>query len=91
MKFDFRKLFFFILFISLLKIFYVIFFVDHFFLWEVNTIAHNFITTGEMFTTFLGVKNYSCEFPVYPFFISALYYLFGENPIYPVFYNRPLA
>lgn len=55
--------------------------------WEDHFIAHNLITSGEMYNVFEGVKSYADQFPLYPFIISIIYRLFGENTHYAALYN----
>ncbi len=73
--------------VFVLKIVYLLFFVHTIRVWEDQAIAENIIHTGNFFINMDGVNNHSFQFPIYPFIIASLYFIFGIHPIIACIYN----
>lgn len=78
--------------ITFIKIIIVVFFIHSIKLFEVNDVAISMLKTGKMsYVSAAGQIYYDYQFPVYPFFIYLIYFLFGIHYKLVILFNLFLS
>ena len=80
-----------IVFSACAKLFILFFCVNNFQLWEDHYIALNIVKESSFYIYSDGIKCYSYQFPIFPFLLALIYFIFGISPIAVAVFNIILS